>query len=231
MYPDGLFEEAEDITSILLEKLPQHVDGKDAILELKEADYQWRQMEWIGWYYEYKMFSILSETLGGGRGPAYGNMTFDYRRHLVWDLKAHPKHTNKGTPNEPMILNDQEAVESCVAENGGVGFIVVKGEAQFDNSGEFKIWHDILKGGTSAYEHERIRRGATSRMRKVAFDIDSIDAYFIEDQSVLDRGIEEGWLKFFQKGMRNADGSPRRAKYALRTDKAPRSLKVTSVRY
>jgi len=231
MYPEGLFKEAEDITSILLEKLPKHVEGKDAILELKKANYQWRQMEWIGWYYEFKIFTILSETIGGAPGPSYGNTTFDYKRNLVWDLKAHPKHTNKGTPNEPMILNDQEAVEACVAENAGVGFIVVKGEAKFDNSGEFKIWHDALKGGTSAYEHERIRRGATSRTRKVAFDIESIDAYFIEDQSVLDTGIQEGWLKFFQKDMRNADGSPRRAKYALRTDRVPPSLKITSVGY
>lgn len=231
MYPEGLFEEAEDITSILLEKLPEYVDGKDAILELQEADYQWRQMEWIGWYYEYKIFTILSETLGGAVGPTYGNTTFDYRRHSVWDLKAHPKHTNKGTPNEPMILNDQEAVEACVAENSGLGFIVVKGEAEFDSSGEFKAWHDALKGGTSAYEHARIKRGARSRTRKIAFEIEGIDAYFIENQSVLETGIEEGWLKYFQKGMRNADGSPRRAKYALRTDKVPNSLKVTSVRY
>ena len=230
MYPDSLFEEAEDITSTLVTNLPEYIDGKDAILELKEADYHWRQMEWIGWYCEYKIFTILSKTLGGYFGPSYGNTTFDYKRQFVWDFKAHPKYTSKGASNKTMILNDQEAIEACVAENRGLGFIVIEGEAKFDKSGEFKAWHDLLKGKMSEYERKRIKRGAKSRTRKVAFEIDNIDAYFIKNQSVLDTGIKDGWLKPFQEGMRNADGSPRRAKYALKIDTVPRSLKVISTK-
>ena len=231
MHSDSLLKESNNISSVLIENIPKHIYAKDAILELKAADYQWRQMEWIGWYFEYKIFNVLSEYLGGRVGPKYGNTKFDYQNHFVWDLKAHPNYNNKGKPNEPMILNDQESIEKCVAENSGIGFIVVKGDAEFDDSGEFKAWHDALKGGTSPYEHERIERGAKSRKRKIAFDIERIDAYFIQDQSVLDMGIEDGWLNFFQKGMRNADGSPRRPKYALRTDKAPSSIVISSVSY
>ena len=231
MYAQDLVCEATQIADVLIRNLPQRIDGKEAILELKQQDYQWRQMEWVGWYFEYKVFSILTQTLGGTRGPSYGNTTFDYRCRYIWDLKAHPEYTTKGTPNEPMILNDREAVEACITGHSGLGFVVVRGVAEFDSSGEFKEWHDSLKGGTSAYEHERVQRGAGSRKRKTAFDVRGIDAYFIGSQRVLDAGIEEGWLKFFQKGMRNADGSTRRAKYALRTDRVPDSLKVASMRY
>lgn len=231
MHDKIVIEEANQLLDVVVRNLPQRVDGKDAILELKQRNYHWRQMEWIGWYFEYRIFTILSESIGGTTGPAYGNTTFDYKRQFVWDLKAHPKYTNKGTPNEPIILNDREAIEKCVTENSGLGFIVVNGSAEFDESGEFKTWHDALKGGTSAYEHERIRRGAKSRKRKIVFKIDSVDAFFIKSQQVLDMGIENGWLQFFQQGMRNADGSPRRAKYALRTDRVPDSLKVASMRY
>jgi hypothetical protein len=43
--------------------------------------------------------------------------------------------------------------------------------------------------------------------------------------SPVSRGISEGWLKdSFQKGMRNADGSPRRAKYSVRLDLIPQEL-------
>ena len=38
----------------------------------------------------------------------------------------------------------------------------------------------------------------------------------------LAQATEEGWFGDFQKGMRNADGSPRRAKYKVRMDRIPR---------
>ena len=93
-----------------------------------------------------------------------------------------------------------------------------------------KVYEERCSRGAE-FEHRRCEAGAGSRKRKTAFDVRGIDAYFIGSQRVLDAGIEEGWLKFFQKGMRNADGSPRRAKYALRTDRVPDSLKVASMRY
>jgi hypothetical protein len=130
MHDKIVIEEANQLLDVVVRNLPQRVDGKDAILELKQRNYHWRQMEWIGWYFEYRIFTILSESIGGTTGPAYGNTTFDYKRQFVWDLKAHPKYTNKGTPNEPMILNDREAIEKCVTEKLGLGFIVVNGSAE-----------------------------------------------------------------------------------------------------
>ncbi|MDO8873674.1 MAG: hypothetical protein Q7V05_13240 [Methanoregula sp.] len=128
------------------------MDGKAAIIELKEVDYQWKQMEWIGWYSEHKLFTILTQKIGGRKGPAFGNTTFDYQKNYVWDFKAHPGKNPKEKINEPMILNDREALDLCIQQYQGIGFIVVHGQAVFDSSGEFKAWHDELKGGHSTYE-------------------------------------------------------------------------------
>jgi hypothetical protein len=188
---------------------------------LKQIDCNWRQMEWIGWYFEHKLFTVLTERMQGGKGPSFGSASFDYQKRFVWDFKTHPCLTPKGTLNDPMILNDKEAVDLCIVKNKGLGFIVVHGKAVYDTTGEFKAWHDELKGGHSSYEKERIRRGAPSRKRKSAFEIDHIEALFFNNQEELDCGVQENWITIFQEGMRNADGSSRRRKYALWTTRAP----------
>ena len=130
-----------------------------------------------------------------------------------------------------MILNDKEAIDLCVQKHNGIGFIVVHGDAVFDQAGEFKAWHDALKGGHSNYERKRIERGAPSRKRKSAFEIDHIEALFFNNSEELNRGVSDRWITFFQEGMRNADGSPRRPKYAIKITKAPGSIHpVDSVR-
>ena len=225
IFPEVVIQEADQILKILSSTLPKKVDGKAAILELKEADYQWRQMEWIGWYFEYKLCTILTHKIGGHKGPAFGNTTFDYQKNCVWDFKAHPCKNPKGKINEPMILNDREALDLCIQQYLGIGFIVVHGEAVFDSSGEFKAWHDELKGGHSVYEKERIQRRAPSRKRKCAFEIDQIEAIFFNTPSELKKGVDEKWITFFQEGMRNADGSPRRPKYTLWTTRTPESIR------
>jgi hypothetical protein len=221
-------QEAEQIATILTRTLKPDIDGKLAILELKAVDYQWKQMEWIGWYFEHEIFQILRKNIGGSKGPQYGRTIFDYVRNYVWDIKAHPILNADGTFNEPMVLNDKEAIEKCIEEHSGLGFIVINGQADFDSSGDFKAWHDALKGGVSHYEKERINRGAKSRTRKTKFTIKNIDILFFNEVSVLNNGIEKKWLSFFQEGMRNADGSPRRAKYAIWTQRIPIDVKIVS---
>ena len=41
------------IAKLLLADLPTKWDGKQSILELKNANFNWRQMEWWGFYFEY----------------------------------------------------------------------------------------------------------------------------------------------------------------------------------
>lgn len=214
---DAMDTEAREIRDALDSALPEVWDGKRCILKLHEADHQWRQMEWIGWFFEYEAKRILLESLGGEDGPRFGNTAMDYKRHFVWDLKAHV--TNSG--QKWAVLNDQEAIRSCIEEFGAVGFVIVCGEAEYDDTGAFKQWHDALKGKPSAYEEERIRRGAPSRRRKTAFNLKGYRLLVFRSSEELAEATEAGWLGDFQKGMRNADGSARRGKYKVRMDRIP----------
>jgi hypothetical protein len=214
----GLNEDVSEMCKILESELQRRWDGKECILELKDADYQWKQMEWVGWYFEWKAFNILSKKLGGTIGPKYGNMRFDYlRNQRVWDFKA---HITNASSHPWAILNDCEGVDNCIDEFKGLGFIIARGEATYDDDGTLKDWHDRLKGKKSAYERERIRRGAPSRRRKTSLNVEKFQIIYMT-KSILQDGLERNWLKYFQRGMRNADGSSRRAKYRINVDMAP----------
>ncbi|MHA1868470.1 MAG: hypothetical protein ACTSXD_10545 [Candidatus Heimdallarchaeaceae archaeon] len=95
-----------------------------------------------------------------------------------------------------------------------IRYVIVEGEAIFDNTEEFKAWHDNLKGKISKYEIERKKRGAPSRRRKTKFYIKEFNFLWLND-NLLSQGQSNGWIRYFQKGMRNADGSPRRPKYMI----------------
>ncbi len=51
---------AEQIGRVL-GKIPKKWDGRSSILEMKKADYpHWRQMEWIGFYFQFLCEKDLS---------------------------------------------------------------------------------------------------------------------------------------------------------------------------
>ncbi|HUI01785.1 MAG TPA: hypothetical protein VLX56_09185 [Nitrososphaerales archaeon] len=217
MSSSGAAQEAGELLAELEKGIPRHWDGKQSILELRQADFQWRQMEWIGWYFEYKARKTLEARFGRREVPTYGRTRFDFRHANVWDFKAHPTGGSNWA-----IINDKEAVDLCIRDNGGLGIVLAVGPAQYDSDGSFKAWHDQLKGGTSEYERERIRRAARSRSRKTSFDLACYIFAWLTRRTV-DQGLQSGWIKTFQDGMRNADGSPRRAKYMVDVEALPES--------
>lgn len=125
-------------------------------------------------------------------------------------------------------MNDCEAVNKCIEENNGIGYIIALGNAIYnDEDGTFRDWHSHLKGGKSAYVKHRIARGAPSRKRKVAFNINEYLIIFIDSKISLENAIDEGWLSGdAQTGWRNANGTPRRAKYKINFDLIPQNLKI-----
>ena len=185
-------DEGYKIKEILNSKIRKNWEGRECILELKDADYNWRQMEWIGWYLEYIGRKVLIDNLGGCIGPTYGRTTLDYKKEYVWDFKAHPLNSS-GHPWA--IMNDCEAVNKCIEDNNGIGFIIALGNAVYnDEDGTFREWHVGLSGGKSAYVKHRIARGAPSRKRKVAFDLTDFLIIFIDSKETLDNAISVGWL-------------------------------------
>lgn len=184
-------------------KMPVSWDGRESIVEMKNAGYRhWKQMEWAGFY-----FQFLCESRFVGimeiPGKKYGNVEFDAFNAISWDFKAHAANTT----SHKVIANDTEAVLNTIEEHGSYGLVLAIGEVEYnDEKRTFKNWHDELKGGKSKYEKKRIERGAMSRRRKTEFVLSEI--HFV----CLDKEGLNQCSGSFQKGFRNADGTPRRSK-------------------
>lgn len=193
-----------------LKELHVEWDGRKAILEMKENGCRhWRQMEWIGFYFEFLCQERLSGMLQMP-GPCYGRVSFDGFLSVPWDFKAHV--VNSGSK---VIVNDWQAIHQAVAAHGCMGLLLAEGTAIYnDYSMSFKKWHDNLKGGRSIYEQERIARGAWSRIRKTSFRLVRLSCIKI-DENLLSNSLT------FQKGFRNANGRPRRPKLVLDLDVLP----------
>ena len=210
------FEKIAKKFAVLLRDIPKEWDGKKSILEMKEGGSQhWRQMEWMGFYFEFLCEKFLSlEDLEVSRSAAderdsYGNTQFDGFFAIPWDYKAHATNTS----NHRVIINDREAIEGAVTEYGAVGVIVAIGAVEYnDEDRSFQKWHSKLKGGKSDYEKERVKRGAWSRLRKTKFALQQI--LFIR----IDREVLEN-ASSFQTRFRNADGGSRREKVLIDLEK------------
>lgn len=217
------YEEAFEILAAINDFIPKIVDGKDAILQMKEeGSSNWRQMEWIGFWFEHFVKTKIIPKTGGASGPTYGKTTFDYQRDYVWDLKVHPKGSGD------LILNDREAIDNCIKEKSGLGFFIVEGQAKYDESEKFKKWHDALKGGTSKYEKDRVARKAPSRVRKISFIPQEITAIWFSNSTDISEGLSDKWLSSFQEGMRNSNGKMRRAKYKIAPNSLPNKIILIS---
>ena len=180
----------------LLADMPIAWDGRKAILKMQKADYpHWKQMEWIGFYFQFLCDTKLSPLIKIP-GPKYGKVEFDGFSEIPWDFKAHPNKNANGQENKSVIVNDRLAI----------------GDAKYnDEDRNFQIWHQKLKGGLSDFEKKRILRKAPSRLRKTAFRLREIKLILLDDKAVQSFGS-------FQEGFRNSNGSPRNAKVLLDLD-------------
>lgn len=203
--------ELEDILNDLLPFIPESIDGKNAILQMQnDGSPNWRQMEWIGFWFEHLVSKHLRSLNEQMELSKHGKTTFDLKRNFVWDLKSHPNQSKS------LILNDRSAIEECLKSEPGLGFIILSGDVLYDETGEFKVWHDALKGGTSSYEKERILRSAPSRKRKLSFAPTAIDAFWFTSVSQLEKCLLQGVLGEFQTGMRNSNGIARKPKIMIK---------------
>jgi len=193
----------------LIKTIPKKWDGKKAILEMKENDFnQWKQMEWIGFYFEYLCQKYLKEVMEFHK-IKYGNVNFDGFLEIPFDFKSHVINTE----SHKVIINDTEATLKAIKEYDYVVVIMAIGEVIYnDKDRTFQKWHEKIKGGKSDYELKRIERGALSRLRKTEFNLKEV--MFIK--------INKGTLErcgSFQKDFRNANGSLRKSKVLLDLEK------------
>jgi hypothetical protein len=187
--------------------LPTVWEGKQCILEMKEIDFQWRQMEWWAFYFE----MIVKRNLHNQfrfPGDKIGNVSFDLKGQRNWDLKA--KAIKSDTFQA--ILNDKNAMESIVQSDGEMGIVIGLCDVEYnDVNRSFQKWHSELKGGKSVYELAREERTATSRYRKTRVELVEIVYLRITQDNI-------GYLDIHRQG-RNSNGKPRQEKYMLDFEK------------
>lgn len=217
-------EHARQLLAAIGRGIPAEWDGREAITYLRDRDYQWRQMEWIGFYFERRAKDVVSASGLPVADPfQYGNVQFDLALDSsTFDLKAHV--TKRGA--DWIILNDREAIEVCLSKTGSWGAIIACGSADKESDGSFKAWHDAMKGKMSAYEEARIKRGVKPRTRKTAFRLERLLALCVDSPDLLGQAYQQGWMRNFQEKQRNADGSPRRAKIACALSRVPEAFKI-----
>ncbi len=207
-------ETSKTIGFRLKTEIPKTWDGRKAILAMKKKDYpHWKQMEWIGFYFQFLCEQTLADMMDIP-GPVYGKVRFDGFKEIPWDFKAHAMNTS----SNQIIVNDSEATASAIQVYGAVGLVLALGKVQYnDDDRTFQKWHQRLKGGKSRYEIERIKRGAWSRIRKVEFDLQQVSLLKITDETLVRCGA-------FQVDFRNSNGNPRRGKVLIDLEKIDEEL-------
>lgn len=146
-----------------LKNVPKIWDGRGSILEMKESGYsQWKQMEWIGFYFQFLCERYLSDFMEIP-GPRYGNVSFDAFKNIPWDFKAHAMNTS----SHQVVVNDSEATANGIKDYGAVGLILAVGKVLYnDEDRTFQKWHEALKGGKSKYVIERMRKRGLVKIKK-----------------------------------------------------------------
>ena len=202
--------------------IPRTWDGRKSITEMRDAkSRQWRQMEWMGFYFEFlcerKFAGLLTMP-----GKSYGPTKFDGFNSICWDFKAHTRNATK----DEVITNDTSAVKATIEDHGHYGLVLAVGSVEYDDDAQtFKQWHDELKGRPSAYVQKNRARGVKSRRRKTGFVLEKI--HFI----CLDTDALSKCEKSFQKGMRNSNGKPRPPKVLIDVAKVPNSAIVMTAEF
>lgn len=204
-----IYQKDKDILIDILSKIPVKWDGKKAVLKLKEIDYQWRQMEWMAWYFEALCRNLLPKVNFKIPGIKYDNVEFDSVRTINWDMKTSAIKSD----SHKVILNDKIATDKSLDEFGYHGIILTLVDVEYnDNNRSFQKWHTELKGGQSKYEKDRISRNATSRYRKTSAEVKQILLLVINQDN-------KQYLDIYKQG-RNSDGSPRNMKYMLNIEQS-----------
>lgn len=204
----SLNDELEKISKVVAETTPRHMDGVEAISEMKNAEFsQWRATEWQGFYFEFKVRPELINALGGGPKKV-GNTSFDYALQHVWDMKVHSTFTKDGKKSTSnCILNDAESMDQA-AEAGGIGLMILSGTPAYD--WDFTRWHKKFRSGSSEEPKKPLKK---------EFKSDRVDFIFIPTLARLKKALADGELTYFKQG-RQPSGEPRKIKYSLNLKRA-----------
>jgi hypothetical protein len=204
--------ESTSIGQVITRQLQKVWDGRSCVTEMRDGgSVNWRQTEWQGFYFEYRVLGELINKLGGGP-ISVGSTTFDYKYQRIWDLKVHSEFGSKGPafPATKAPLNDKLSMNQVVRDHGGLGLLILSGEPVY--SSEFTTWHKNFRG----------QEGNSIRQLKESFKLTKLEAFFISDISSLEYSLASKILEEFHQG-KQPTGEPRAPKYSIDLGKARKS--------
>lgn len=193
-----------------LSKFPKVWDGKECINQMREeGSKHWRQMEWIGWYFQHLCDTKLNTVFQiPGESFRNGNVSFDGAAEgYNFDFKAHAWVTASGKRKPCTVLNDKVSMDESVAKYGRHGLLLALLKCEYDQDGSFKKWHDSIKGEISEYVKDGIKSGRLSRKRKVRAYVEKYVILTITRENI-------NRLPVMNQG-RNSNGKPRMQKYGI----------------
>lgn len=213
--------EAIKILEIIEQYFPKRFDGKESVKWLHQHSNQRRQDEWAAFFFEEYSFPLLTNFLGGWKGPRITrDKRFDYQREFVWDLKLESNYDKNNKPSDWIILNDKDATDRIIKLEAGIGFIIAKVDFLFDTTGSFRNWRLNFENTP-----KKKTGPGKSRVLKKSAKITELLAIIIKDEKTLKKGVNQDWIGVFKQG-RNSDGSPRPPKYQINVKKIPQEFIV-----
>ena len=191
------------------------VDGKAAVLEMKEADFgSWREIEWPGYYIKFAVQDAIQSGFLGGFRSIVDRKHYLAKGEYLWDARL------MNVEYTEVMLADKARTDQLIQDNDGIGLVVFQAEVVKEYSGEFRAWHIELGGGKTQWIRDSIARGALPKVRKTEFMVTHSIAFHF-DSSDFEQGLDEGWLTLYAHNMRNARGELRNPKYMLHLDHVP----------
>ena len=194
----------------ILSKFPKTWDGKECIVQMRqEGSKNWRQMEWIGWYFEHLCVTRLNNVFEmPGESFRDSKVTFDGSAEgYNFDFKAHAWMTASGKHQPSTVLNDKVSMDESVAKYGRHGLLLALLKCEYDHDGRFKTWHEAIKGSASKYVLDGITSGRISRKRKVRAVVEKYIVLTITKENI-------HRLPIMNQG-KNSNGKPRMPKYGI----------------
>ena len=202
----SLDEEISALEKILKAETPKKMDGKTAVMEMKDAGHsKWRETEWQGFYFEFKVLPKLIAAYGGGPKKVFRTV-FDYSLIRTWDMKVH-SIPNSNSKVHGCQLNDASSIDEAVRQTG-FGLILLNGIPDLDL--EFTRWHKKFRGSGD---------GEPRRLLKKSFRPESIDIFYIPNEKRLEKAKQEKELIYFRQG-KQPTGEARNIKYSLDAKRA-----------
>lgn len=190
--------EGDALSAALLQGLPRVWDGREAVMWLQANSLRGAfDNEWQGFYGEERAKEVLGRSFTPSLKPPqvkYGRTTFDYALNWVWDIKVHTARSISGTGVQEkrgsIVLNDSNAVRACVSKGGGLGFLIINGDAVMDDTGEFVAWQREKKA--QAGRSVSRSNSGRSRTRKKAFMPTAVEAFHLGSAEALSAAFLSG---------------------------------------